>query len=254
MPPSSPDQPPAGTNLISRPVRRTASSLSPRALPTQARGEKTRASVICASHLVLKSAGLAGLTTQAVAEAAGVSIGTVYRLFPNKEAIICALYQEKLEQIRSIAERKAGSLTNPATWRRDLTLFLASLKAAEKEVDLDPALVNAIHLLPALWEVDVRHAVSLADRIVELLRGLGSTWSDAALFDLAMTLYSLDATSWMYARIVGHMHDLTIQRLVQASISLIEPALSGAAEPEVLGVDRRQVILRNLGADMAEAV
>ena len=51
---------------------------------------------------VLLSQGMAGLTTTGVAERAGVSVGTMYQYFPNKQALVYALNERFLT---TLAER-----------------------------------------------------------------------------------------------------------------------------------------------------
>jgi AcrR family transcriptional regulator len=55
--------------------------------------------ILEASARVLVKHGFDGLTTNAVATAAGVSIGSLYQYFPNKEAIVAALIEHHLEQM-----------------------------------------------------------------------------------------------------------------------------------------------------------
>lgn len=43
--------------------------------------------------------GYDGLTTNAVAAAAGVSIGSLYQYFPNKEALVAALIEDHMERM-----------------------------------------------------------------------------------------------------------------------------------------------------------
>lgn len=57
-------------------------------------------------ELILESAtriidqeGLDGLTTNRIAETAGISIGTLYQYFPNKQAIIYTLGQRELHEV-----------------------------------------------------------------------------------------------------------------------------------------------------------
>ena len=49
--------------------------------------------------------GLARLTTTRVAERAGVSIGTLYQYFPNKEALLFAILQRHFEDMAETMER-----------------------------------------------------------------------------------------------------------------------------------------------------
>ncbi|MBV9607875.1 MAG: TetR/AcrR family transcriptional regulator [Solirubrobacterales bacterium] len=59
--------------------------------PVQARSRERLRRVLDAADDVLASEGPAAFTTTRVADAAGVSVGSVYRFFPDKEAIVEAL-------------------------------------------------------------------------------------------------------------------------------------------------------------------
>ena len=69
--------------------------------PRQARAAQTVASIVEAAAQILEKGGLAAFTTNAVAERAGVSIGTLYRYFPDKASILRALAQRETEAHRS---------------------------------------------------------------------------------------------------------------------------------------------------------
>jgi AcrR family transcriptional regulator len=59
--------------------------------PRQARSTETVSVILEAAARILESDGLAGFNTNAVAARAGVSIGSLYQYYPNKEALIGAL-------------------------------------------------------------------------------------------------------------------------------------------------------------------
>ncbi len=76
-----------------------------RRIPRQARAEETVTAIVEGAAQVLEAGGLAAFTTNAVAERAGVSIGTLYQYFGDKQAIL-----------RTIAERELkATLTRVAT-------------------------------------------------------------------------------------------------------------------------------------------
>jgi len=62
-----------------------------RKIPQQSRAEQTVATILEAAALILETKGFDGLNTNLVAQRAGVSVGTLYQYFPNKDAMIVSL-------------------------------------------------------------------------------------------------------------------------------------------------------------------
>jgi len=74
---------------------------TPRKRPRQARSRTTVDTILEATARVLVKRGFDGLTTNMVAEAAGVSIGSLYQYYPNKEALVAALIEKHVDQMTS---------------------------------------------------------------------------------------------------------------------------------------------------------
>ena len=74
---------------------------TPRKRPRQARSRDTVEAILAATARVLVKVGYDGLTTNGVAEAAGVSIGSLYQYFPNKEALVAALIEHHVEAMNA---------------------------------------------------------------------------------------------------------------------------------------------------------
>ena len=68
--------------------------------PKQARGQATVGAVLEAAFQILEEDGEARLTTNLIAERAGVSIGTLYQYFEDPEAILAAMGQRQAEATR----------------------------------------------------------------------------------------------------------------------------------------------------------
>ncbi len=69
-----------------------------RRIPRQARAEETVSAILEAAAQLLEAGGLAALTTNAVAERAGVSIGTLYQYFANKQALLRAIGEREMNK------------------------------------------------------------------------------------------------------------------------------------------------------------
>lgn len=67
--------------------------------PRQERARATVDAVLEAAAQVLEAKGLKGATTNAIAERAGVSVGSLYQYFPDKGSLVLALYERHLAQL-----------------------------------------------------------------------------------------------------------------------------------------------------------
>jgi AcrR family transcriptional regulator len=80
--------------------------------PKQRRSRQTVEAVLDAVVRVLKRDGVDGVTTNRIAEVAGVSVGSVYQYFPDKRAIFTALHDRHVEEISRLID---GKLVEHAT-------------------------------------------------------------------------------------------------------------------------------------------
>jgi AcrR family transcriptional regulator len=74
-------------------------SLKPRRAPTQERSRARVAKILDATAALLDEKGLEGVTTNAIAKRARLPVGTLYQFFPNREAILLALAESRLEEL-----------------------------------------------------------------------------------------------------------------------------------------------------------
>jgi len=68
----------------------------PRNIPRQQRSKDTYDRVLAAAARLFEGLGYAGTTTNKVAEAAGISIGTLYHYVPDKDALLYSLAQRHI--------------------------------------------------------------------------------------------------------------------------------------------------------------
>lgn len=77
----------------------TPSDLLPRKMPRQRRSAATVAAILESAAHILEAGGFDGYTTNAVAARAGVSIGSVYQYFPNRDSVTRALIERRSEAL-----------------------------------------------------------------------------------------------------------------------------------------------------------
>ncbi|WP_223216627.1 TetR/AcrR family transcriptional regulator [Rhizobium mesosinicum] len=93
----------------------------PRKTPRQARSLATVSAIVEAAARILEERGHEGFSTNAVAEKAGVSVGSLYQYFPRKDALIGALI---LRQTMSLI-RDAESAADQPTGQEALSALIA---------------------------------------------------------------------------------------------------------------------------------
>jgi len=87
----------------------------PRKRPRQARSMATFEAILEAAARILESLGFVGFNTNAVAELAGVSIGSLYQYFPSKDALIVELIRRERAKlsnriVEAIQQHEASNL------------------------------------------------------------------------------------------------------------------------------------------------
>ena len=80
--------------------------ISPRKSPKQDRSQVLVEAILTAAARILVRSGYDGSTTNKIAEVAGVSIGSLYQYFPNKEALIGALIERQLGRHKELLQAK----------------------------------------------------------------------------------------------------------------------------------------------------
>src|SRR5918911_1074262 len=79
--------------------------------PLRADAERNRKRILEAADEVFAERGL-DVSLDEIAAAAGVGVGTVYRRFPDKDALIDALFESKIQEAAQLA-REASAIEDP---------------------------------------------------------------------------------------------------------------------------------------------
>jgi AcrR family transcriptional regulator len=107
-------------------IRKT--EISARKLPRQARSARLVEDTLEAAIRILRRDGAQRFTAARVAEAAGISVGSLYQYFPNKEAILFRLQTDEWQRTGAMLDAiMRDSARDPLTRLRDMvTAFFRS--------------------------------------------------------------------------------------------------------------------------------
>jgi AcrR family transcriptional regulator len=143
-----------------------------RRIPRQARAEETVSAILEGAAQVLEAGGLAGFTTNAVAERAGVSIGTLYQYFSDKGALLHALAEREVRvTIVSVAKALRGESAAPLE-ERVRAVVRAIVNAFHGRLRARKAVVQAVLAQGMAIEMVAPVAAFIADAESSPQRGI----------------------------------------------------------------------------------
>lgn len=128
-----------------------------RRAPRQARAQEKVNRILAAAGKEIEDGGLDRLTTNRIAAAAGLSVGTVYDYFPNKESIVSALLGSWLEAIFTAvdgAHPRHGEGRDLLSYIRETVERCAALYEKQPGLSVLFAMVPAV---PALRDATLAH-------------------------------------------------------------------------------------------------
>jgi AcrR family transcriptional regulator len=145
--------------------------LKPRKRPSQARSKATVEAILVAAAQVFRRQGYAGATTDRIAERAGVSVGSLYQYFPNKDAILVALTERHVDAgFALVRELLAETLSDVPALEPLLRRFVvAMITLHEREPELHRVLFEEAPLPASLRRQLRERENELATEVAALL-------------------------------------------------------------------------------------
>lgn len=115
--------------------------------PKQERSQATVNYVLEAAAQVLENVGEAGFNTNAVAHRAGVSIGTLYRYFPDKKSLLIALALREREAFRQAVNAAIQEKLETAPDRAMIRAFVRAFagRTRARRIAVSTLLAGADH-------------------------------------------------------------------------------------------------------------
>ena len=140
--------------------------------PSQGRGLLTFERVLSTASDLLVTVGAEGLTTNLIASESGVNISSIYKYFPNKHAILVALFErynrQRFEAARALAETIGAS----SDWEHVLDKTIDKILLTRRAAPGNVALRRAMRSSPELAEIDQQANSFVANWFAEQVRQL----------------------------------------------------------------------------------
>jgi AcrR family transcriptional regulator len=176
-------------------VRRRAGSIESVRKP-RADGQRNRERLMEAAKAAFAEVG-ADVSLEEIARRAGVGIGTLYRHFPTRDAIVEAVYRREVWQLASSAERLLGEVRPGDALHQWMRLFVDYIATKKVIASALSALVGGTGDLYAASGAQITGAMSL---LVQRAAAAGDIRADADPEDLLRALigftYGANGPGW----------------------------------------------------------
>jgi AcrR family transcriptional regulator len=158
--------------------------------------ERNRERILAAATDAFARGGLA-VTMDEIARRAGVGVGTVYRRFPDKELLIEALFEQRIDELVGLAE---AARDNPDPFAGLAQFFETFLAVQAADRGLKEVLIGTGRGHRRVVEARARIAPVVED-LIGRARATGDLRPDVASSDLALIQFMLGAA-------IDYTHDV----------------------------------------------
>lgn len=166
-------------------------SIVPRRLPSQKRSKETVKRILSATVSLLEENGIEAVTAINVSKKAGINVASFYQYFPNKNAVVLALFQSWLDWVMATFDEIEKESFLKLTWS-DFFIRLgdAVFKGSFISYRAAAELLRIMEMSPELKRMNEKHGSAVAGRLAEYLKGYGSKWEEEKLISLALFLFN----------------------------------------------------------------
>ena len=127
-----------------------------------------------------------------VARRAGVGVGTVYRHYPTKEALLVELVREKFRRFTSEAREALTSDGEP--FEVLANLMRSNAEALARDAGTQQVLAGAGETIWTQAAAEQRELLELTSQLIDRARAAGSIRADATATDIGMLMCGVSAT------------------------------------------------------------
>jgi AcrR family transcriptional regulator len=194
-------------------------STNPRKSPQQDRSRLTVDAILEATAHILTEEGYDKANTNRIAERAGVSVGSLYQYFPNKESLMAALIEQHSHEIAQLVESKLQHLFEEPPLKAIPELVSAVIAAHTINPRLHQVLSEEIPRSERLQQMQ-----KADERIGELLRQYLRRWRDLIHpQNLEMTVFIISRTveALCHSAVIEYPHFVSDQSFEQEVSDLL---------------------------------
>ncbi|MBO6668073.1 TetR/AcrR family transcriptional regulator [Parvibaculum sp.] len=139
--------------------------------PLQKRALKTRAALLAAVEEIVAAKGPDAVTTTSVAERTGVAVGSIYRYFADREALLLAAYDATVERIAAASVDRLAELDANTSMEEAARLLLHAYLDEAEAIPAHAGLLKAMRSIRTMEEEqNPANVTIIGERIAPFLK------------------------------------------------------------------------------------
>jgi len=200
--------------------------------PVTQKGRQSANKILDATLQLLARQGLAQLTTNHIAEESGVKVGSLYRFFPNKEAILVALIERWFNSMMSTTNCYIEEHQNTLSFIELMQgLFIVNLEQEYQHSAAYREVYQGASTIPVLTEVFECHSRNVAETVAAVYQV--QTKNNKRPEEIVEFFIFLHGTVSSLLNLVAGLKKNERQRHIKWALPMIKAAIDAFESPGI---------------------
>ncbi|GAA6135363.1 TetR/AcrR family transcriptional regulator [Oceaniserpentilla sp. 4NH20-0058] len=156
-------------------IQKHTKDVSPRNAPVQGRSKKRSQQILDSTAELLERVGLDELNTILIAKEVGISVGSLYHYFPNKQAIMYAMGMRWLNEVKQVLNQFEAWPVETMGLNELVDKVLTTNLNVYKKQKAILTLVQAMFSVPELRQLDTDHDDLIIQKMAQVFKRMGIT-------------------------------------------------------------------------------
>jgi len=214
-------------------------NLALRRQPTQARARATFEHILDATARQLDATGAEGLTTNHIADAAGINVATLYQYFPSKESVLLTLFEKHTAQRAVVASQALAKLMVPGEWAATIHAAVDAVADLHMHMPGTIALRHAMRINPQLRDFERADADRVARTLASKLVSVGGAPRSEAMLASRCLVEMVIAMLDMWLLDSGGKDRRVLEQIRLAAERYLAPYFDRPAPPRKAGAPKK---------------
>lgn len=200
-----------------------------RARPASARGRKTLDKILTTTIELAAEVGFEAINTNLIAARAGVNIASLYKYFPNKQAIFLTISEGLVAAFHAEVKALVSQIDDGRPWREAVAEGIRL--AARRRLDSpgERAIRMALRLAPETQGIDAAESQANADVISGLILRRSAASEDRARIVARVAIEMASSVLDLLMTVPEPDTDALVGEATEAFVRYLEPWMDGRA-------------------------